>query len=208
MMNLLNRRLLGGRGLQYYCSRNLSSLICSPVLRAENYFELFGITEQFPTSPVKLSERFKHLQRKWHPDKFVRSTFTEQKRAADISSRLNVAYEVLRTPHRCAKHLLHLKKNYQQGQSSLDDDQESPLLADAELSSEFLMWIMEFRGQLETTGNDLQKLKRLREQLEDRVQQSLTDLTAAFDEDRLDDAVRETAKLQYYASIQQVFDNR
>lgn len=157
-----------------------------------------------------LADRFRRLQREWHPDKFAGFPKNKQKLASNMSARVNMAYDVLRVPHRRAKHLLHLRSaaaSEEHFSDGLDDDAvQRSYMKDVKLPPDFLFWVMEFREQIEEARGDINKLRDLRQQFYPQVQNCLTDLSTAFDDSRLDDAARETSKLQYLASIQQVFD--
>jgi len=75
----------------------------------QNYFELFAIPESFEVSLDLLTDRYRSLQSQWHPDRFA--SFDEQKKlqAVQMSSWLNQAYAVLKTPLSRAAYLLKLR---------------------------------------------------------------------------------------------------
>ena len=62
----------------------------------KNYFELFGLKVSTRLDLKNLDEKFKILQKQFHPDKFSNSSDTEKRIALQISSYLNDGYITLR----------------------------------------------------------------------------------------------------------------
>ena len=62
----------------------------------QNYFELFGLKVATRLDLKNLDEKFTHLQKQFHPDKFSNSSDTERRIALQISSYLNDGYITLR----------------------------------------------------------------------------------------------------------------
>lgn len=125
----------------------------------------------------------------------------DQHSAAAMSAKLNVAYDVLRVPHRRAKYLLRLRTSKAQSSSCSSSIQE-----EAHPPQDFLVWVMHFREQLDDARADVAQLRTLRDSLQPEIDQCLSTLTHAFQHNHLEDAAIESAKLQYFASIQLVFD--
>ena len=74
-----------------------------------NYFEFLELPEQLNIDAQDLEKRFYALSRKWHPDRFARSSAAEQQKALDSSAILNDAYRTLRAPVSRAEYFLTLK---------------------------------------------------------------------------------------------------
>lgn len=159
-----------------------------------NFYQLLGVAETFRVDSAQLAERFKSLQRQWHPDKFHNSPPADRQHAAHMSAVLNEAYATLRAPHKRAKHLLQIRTQ----------EAAPPALDDANLPPDFLMWVVEFRESIHDAGHDPARLRDLRNDVLALTTQCEAQLAAAFDRDDLDAATTHTAKLQYYRRMQQV----
>lgn len=78
----------------------------APPQRSRDYFELFGLPAQFPIDADDLAVRFRKLQIRFHPDKFVAAGAVEQRVAAQISADINAGYRVLSNPVSRARFML------------------------------------------------------------------------------------------------------
>jgi molecular chaperone HscB len=59
-----------------------------------NYFNLFGIDENFKVDERKLEFEFKNLQKQLHPDKHGMKCLQERQASQQASSVVNQAYQV------------------------------------------------------------------------------------------------------------------
>jgi molecular chaperone HscB len=71
-----------------------------------NFYDFFEIPHHLSLDLTDLEQRFYALSRKWHPDRFARSTPEERQAALDASALLNDGYRVLRDPIQRANYLL------------------------------------------------------------------------------------------------------
>ncbi len=78
----------------------------APPQRSRDYFELFGLPAQFDVDVDDLSMRFRKLQMRFHPDKFVSAGAVEQRVAAQVSADINAGYRVLANPVSRARFML------------------------------------------------------------------------------------------------------
>ncbi len=76
----------------------------------QNYFELFGLKVATRLDLKNLDEKFKLLQKQFHPDKFSNSSDTEKRIALQISSYLNDGYITLRQYVTRIEYILKIKK--------------------------------------------------------------------------------------------------
>jgi len=102
-----------------------------------NYFELFGLPEQFSIDGGLLSSQFRVLQKQCHPDKFALGTEHERLLAVQKASEINDAFQVLKNPISRTEYILLLK--------GIDIRDESKTMQD----SLFLIRQMELREELE-----------------------------------------------------------
>jgi len=63
-----------------------------------NYFQLFGLEDQFDLDTTKLAEVYQSLQKTVHPDRFAHASSQEQLLAVQKSSMINDAYQTLKNP--------------------------------------------------------------------------------------------------------------
>ena len=71
-----------------------------------NYFELFGLPNQFRLDGSLLSSQFRELQRQFHPDKFAAASERDRLMAVQKAAEINDAYQVLKNPISRAEYIL------------------------------------------------------------------------------------------------------
>jgi len=71
-----------------------------------NYFQLFGLENQFDIDTTKLAEVYQSLQKTVHPDRFAHASSQEQLLAVQKSSMINDAYQTLKNPLTRATYIL------------------------------------------------------------------------------------------------------
>jgi len=71
-----------------------------------NYFQLFGLEDQFDLDTTKLAEVYQSLQKTVHPDRFAHATSQDQLLAVQKSSMINDAYQTLKSPLTRAAYIL------------------------------------------------------------------------------------------------------
>ena len=120
-----------------------------------SHFARFGLPQKFGLEQTKLKHAYRLSQRDTHPDRFVSATDRERRYALEHSTTMNDGYRVLRDPMARAGYMLTLL-----GLDVADDRA-------VQLSSEFLITILEVRESLEElTGPDAHVERR-------RIQQSI-----------------------------------
>ncbi len=104
----------------------------------QNYFELFELPVQFEINLNLLNERYRELQKTWHPDNFVQASEAERATAMQYTTLLNEALQTLKNPMSRGRYLLEL-----QGITWND-------VTDTAMDASFLMEQIELREQLES----------------------------------------------------------
>ncbi|WP_426358105.1 co-chaperone HscB [Pseudocolwellia sp. HL-MZ19] len=74
-----------------------------------NYFQLFGLDDQFDLDTTNLAEVYQSLQKTVHPDRFAHASSQEQLLAVQKSSMINDAYQTLKKPLTRATYLVTLR---------------------------------------------------------------------------------------------------
>ncbi len=101
-----------------------------------NYFELFDLSPRFELDSARLAERYRLLQRQFHPDKFAAAPETERLQAMRQAAEINAAFNTLKDPLGRAEYLLALHGHDIRGEQQTLQDPE------------FLMQQMSWREEL------------------------------------------------------------
>ena len=125
----------------------------------QNFFQLFGLHEQFRLENVPLDEQYHSLQTQVHPDKFAHLSEAEKRVSMQLATRVNEAYQTLRNPVRRARYLLSLH--------GVDTQEET----NTSMPMSFLMEQMEWREAVEEAQHaaDLDQLEKLEARLQKEV---------------------------------------
>jgi molecular chaperone HscB len=75
----------------------------------ENHFQIFGVPARFELDLEALETRYRELQREVHPDRFAAASGAEQRVSMQLATRVNEAYQTLKSPLRRAEYLLQLQ---------------------------------------------------------------------------------------------------
>lgn len=146
----------------------------------DNPFALFGLPEQFALESHTLTERYRHLAARFHPDRFAASSAFEQRQAVMMSAALNQAYQTLNHPIDRAAALLQ--------RHGIDADAPEHTA----FAPDFLMQQMQWREELAEAraAADAAALKQLADVLTHEQQQLHHALTQAFEQAQYDQAAQ------------------
>jgi molecular chaperone HscB len=153
-------------------------------------FALFGLPPMFCIDPARLGERFRELQARAHPDRFARAGETERRVSLQWATRINEAYQTLKSPLSRARYLLEQAGH---GADMADNTAMPP---------EFLMEQMEWREAVAEARetHDAAGLEELRRRVGQRMNEGYGQLAALLDEARdheaAADRVRQLAFLE------------
>jgi len=100
-----------------------------------NYFDLFEIPVSILVDKAAVSKKYVELQKKFHPDFYTREAEEAQEEALEMSSAINKAMKVFKSPDATLQYLLELK-----GLVQKDEKYELP--------PHFLMEVMELNETL------------------------------------------------------------
>ncbi|MDD9178586.1 MULTISPECIES: co-chaperone HscB [Aliivibrio] len=103
-----------------------------------NYFELFGLPNQFQLDGSLLSLQFRELQKRFHPDNFATASERDRLLSIQKAAQINDAYQTLKNPVTRAEYMLSEQGHDIRGEQTTMQD---PV---------FLMQQMELREELES----------------------------------------------------------
>ncbi|GAB1233660.1 Fe-S protein assembly co-chaperone HscB [Ferrigenium sp. UT5] len=143
----------------------------------QDFFSLFNLPRRFEIDQAELDRKYRELQAQVHPDKFAHLSDTERRLSVQWATRVNEAYQTLRSPLARGRYLLALQ--------GVDTQEET----NTAMPVEFLMQQMELREALEAAlqSKDMAALDALEAQVKQTIQALQQQLALALDEQR-DDA--------------------
>ncbi|MFV8818120.1 Fe-S protein assembly co-chaperone HscB [Haliea sp. E17] len=158
----------------------------------QNYFELFGLAPAFRIDAGALAERYRHLQRDLHPDRFASAAAHERRLAIQYSSFVNEAYSTLKVPQKRAEYLLQL--------AGMGAEEVSAQQVDGG----FLIEQMELREKLESLPGLVDPepvLEHLVDEISADIRQHQVEFEAAYGAGNLAAAASACVKMQYLGKL-------
>jgi len=163
----------------------------------QNHFELFGLPARFAVDAAALEARYRELQREVHPDRFVAAPDAERRVSMQLATRVNEAYQTLKSPLKRAVYILRLR--------GVDPEFET----NTAMPPEFLMEQMSWRERIEAGSEDPEALLRLRAGLREESRKIYEKLHGQLDERRDDEAASQTARmLMFYEKLAGEIDDK
>lgn len=151
---------------------------------SQDHFALFRLQPRFGIDLAALDEVYHELQTEFHPDRFAHAGEAEQRVAVQWSTRINEAYQTLKSPFGRARYLLEL-----QGIDAMEAGNTS-------MPAEFLMQQMEWREELMAAvkAADYDGLQRLEKTTRTEADTLLRELAVQLDGRRDYPAAAETLR--------------
>jgi molecular chaperone HscB len=139
----------------------------------QDFFQLLGIPARFQIEAALLDEHYRALQSQVHPDKFAHLTEAEQRLAMQWATRVNEAYQTLRSPLNRGRYLLKLR--------GVDTQEET----NTSMPVDFLMEQMERREAVEeaTRRSDTDALDALQRRLQSDTRSLQQQLALQLDDE-------------------------
>ncbi len=159
-----------------------------------DYFEIFGLPDAYEVDTQMLAERYRELQKQFHPDRYASKSAVQQKLAVQYTALINQAYAILRSPVERAQYLLSRKGLENNGENSTVND------------SEFLLTQMTLREallEIRDAADPFDELEKFAAPVKleyGKLQRSFAD---QYSRERLEEAVETVAKMQFYRKLQQ-----
>src|SRR6266568_2841955 len=163
----------------------------------QDHFELFGLPARFAVDAAALEARYRELQREVHPDRFAAAPEPERRVSMQLATRVNEAYQTLKSPLRRAVYILQLR--------GVDPEFET----NTAMPPEFLMEQMRWRERIESESENSEALLRLRAGLRDESRRIYERLHGQLDERRDDEAASQAARmLMFYEKLDDEIDDK
>ncbi len=157
-----------------------------------NYFEIFGLPVSYQVDLSLLSERYRDMQREFHPDRYANKPAQEQRIAVQYAAVINQAFSQLQSPLLRAQYLLSLKNIEGQGDAQITRD---PLL---------LMQQIELREKLADIAQANNAFSLL-EEVAEAAESEYIALQKVFDqqysESKFQEALETIAKMQFFSKL-------
>jgi len=179
----------------------------------QNFYPLFGLPGppyRYSIDLTQVDKQFRQLQFTLHPDRHATGDAETQSIAAETSSAVNRAYEVLRDPLKRARYVLRMRGGGGGGGGEGGGGEEED---DNDISSspapELLMEVMETREAIEDAQGDQVVLGKIRAQNDDHIHKVINDIEKCFDDaDNLEDAKINITRLRYLTRIREELRER
>src|SRR6266436_10271357 len=163
----------------------------------QNHFELFDLPARFAVDAAALEARYHELQREVHPDRFAAALDPERRASMQLATRVNEAYQTLKSPLRRAVYILQLR--------GVDPEFET----NTAMPPEFLLEQMSWRERIEAGSEDSGALLRLRASLRDESGKIYEKLQGRLDERRDDQAASQAARmLMFYEKLAEEIEDK
>jgi molecular chaperone HscB len=168
-----------------------------PVNLSQDHFELFGIPVRFEVDTAELDRRYRELHREVHPDRFATAPEAERRVSMQLATRVNEAYQTLKSPLKRAVYILQLR--------GVDPKFET----NTAMPPEFLMEQMSWRERIEAGSEKPEELLQLQVRLRDESRNIYEKLHGHLDEGRDDEAASQTTRmLMFYEKLDDEIDGK
>src|SRR5258706_5488936 len=163
----------------------------------QNHFELFGLPARFSIDPAALEARYHELQREVHPDRFAAAPDAERRVSMQLATRVNEAYQTLKSPLKRAVYILQLR--------GVDPKFET----NTAMPAEFLMEQMGWRERIEAGSEKPDALLRLQAGLRDETGKIYEGLRGQLDANHDDEGASRTVRmLMFYEKLVEEIDDK
>jgi len=158
-----------------------------------NHFELFGLPARFDVPMDQVDAAYRRIQGEVHPDRFAHAGEAERRMSMQWATRINEAYQTLKSPLKRGIYLLELQ--------GIDPGMES----NTAMPADFLMEQMEWREAAEEAEDsaDVEQLDELLRKLRADMKTHYGELEQQIDAARdWDGATQTVRKLMFLERLQ------
>lgn len=150
----------------------------------KNHFEIFNINPSLDLNMDSIEEKYLELQLKSHPDLMINKSPEEQQKAANDSSNINNAYEILKDPLKRAIYFLEINNIF------IDSIKPDNML---------LMEIMEIKEEFEMA--DKKKREVIKKDLKNKIDLLYQEITALTNKNNIAKAGEKIVLLKYLSKL-------
>ena len=136
---------------------------------SDDYFQFFGLNQQFKIDLPALDQAYLAIQKEVHPDRHARGSDAEQRLAMQMATLANTALQTLKNPIQRGLYICQLH------------GVDAKLETNTAMPTAFLMKQMEWRENLDEQAEDLPALEALMEEVEQSKQDTLAEIAKAID---------------------------
>tara|TARA_Y100000389_G_scaffold204554_1_gene257941 strand:+ start:2508 stop:2963 length:456 start_codon:yes stop_codon:yes gene_type:complete len=150
----------------------------------KNHFEIFNINPRLDLNMDFIEEKYLELQLKSHPDLMINKSPEAQQKAANDSSNINNAYEILKDPLKRAIYFLEINNIF------IDSIKPDNML---------LMEIMEIKEEFEMA--DKKKREVIKKDLKNKIDLLYQEITALTNKNNIAKAGEKIVLLKYLSKL-------
>jgi len=150
----------------------------------KNHFEIFNINPSLDLNMDFIEEKYLELQLKSHPDLMINKSPEAQQKAANDSSNINNAYEILKDPLKRAIYFLEINNIF------IDSIKPDNML---------LMEIMEIKEEFEMA--DKKKREVIKKDLKNKIDLLYQEITALTNKNNIAKAGEKIVLLKYLSNL-------
>lgn len=150
----------------------------------KNHFEIFNINPSLDLNMDFIEEKYLELQLKSHPDLMINKSPEAQQKAANDSSNINNAYEILKDPLKRAIYFLEINNIF------IDSIKPDNML---------LMEIMEIKEEFEMA--DKKKREVIKKDLKNKIDLLYQEITALTNKNNIAKAGEKIVLLKYLSKL-------
>lgn len=151
---------------------------------SQNHFELFGLPARFDVPLERVDASYRDIQGQVHPDRFAHSSDAERRVSMQWATRVNEAYQTIKSPLKRAIYLLEMR--------GIDLGVET----NTAMPTDFLMAQMEWREIVEEAeaNKNVDELDALLHKLRDEMAEHYGELERQIDVANDDHAAAQTVR--------------
>lgn len=159
----------------------------------QSHFALFGLPQRFDVSVSELDGQYRALQAEFHPDRFASADDATRRLSLQIATRVNEAYQTLKSPLARGRYLL--------GLHGVDTQEDT----NTAMPMDFLMQQMEWRETIADAkaSRNLDELERLNVELRHEIAALEEHLGLLLDEAQWQEASVAVRKLRFLEKLDQ-----
>jgi molecular chaperone HscB len=146
----------------------MSVVVANPSA-SDDYFNFFGLNQQFIIDLSALDQAYLAIQKEVHPDRHARGSDADQRLAMQMATLANTALQTLKNPIQRGLYICQLH------------GVDAKLETNTAMPAAFLMKQMDWRESLDEHAEDLPALEALMTEVELSKQETLAEIAQAID---------------------------